>query len=261
MSSVCAGESKYSTCPARFGGRSSLKRDSNQISLWELQEAMLTDSTADAMLESSSQVAPSRLSGTSAHSGDYGSWPRSRKQRTDAGSPRRSVVSMWAADADASLAPLASANPAPLAPASRAATSEAVAASGSVAQLDAMCLAAHEPDEASEGIALAALEEMARELKAEAEVRPNRPHPNPNPNPTPSLTLAQTLALTLTLTRPTQGRSPDPKSWRPSPPERRRWRRWRRWAAGRRRRSLRRRSARRQTWREMWAEIWAEMWR
>ena len=186
MSSVSAGESKYSTCPARFGGRSSLKRDSNQISLWELQEAMLTDSTADAMLESSSQVAPSRLSGTSAHSGDYGSWPRSRKQRTDAGSPRRSVVSMWAADADASLAPLASANPAPLAPASRAATSEAVAASGSVAQLDAMCLAAHEPDEASEGIALAALEEMARELKAEAEVRPNRPNPNPSPNPNPN---------------------------------------------------------------------------
>ena len=190
MSSLSAGESKYSTCPARFGGRSSLKRDSNQISLWELQEAMLTDSTADAMLESSSQVAPSRLSGTSAHSGDYGSWPRSRKQRTDAGSPRRSVVSMWAADADASLAPLASplasANPAPLAPASRAATSEAVAASGSVAQLDAMCLAASEHDEASEGIALAALEEMARELKAEAEVRPNRPNPNPSPSPNPS---------------------------------------------------------------------------
>ena len=115
LSYAGAGDSKYSTCPARLGSRSSLKRDSNQISLWELQEAMLNDSTAAV---ESSEVAPSRLSGTSAHSGDYGSWPRSRKQRTDEGSPRRSVLSMWTAP-NASLAPLSPL--APLAPAAPAA--------------------------------------------------------------------------------------------------------------------------------------------
>ena len=159
------GESKYSTCPARLGRRSSLKRDSNQISLWELQEAMLNDSTAAAAVESS-EVPRSRLSGSSAHSGDYGSWPRSRKQRIDEGSPRRSVLSMWTIP-DAPLVPLAP--HAPLAPAAPAATSEAVTLSGSVVELDAMCLSAVAADDASEGIALATLEAMARELSAEAE--------------------------------------------------------------------------------------------
>ena len=165
-----AGDSKYSTCPARLGRRSSLKRDSNQISLWELQEAMLNDSTAAAV--ESSEVAPSRLSGTSAHSAvsDYGSWPRSRKQRTcERASPARaSVLSMWTAP-DASLAPFAPFGVPPLVPLAPAATSDAATPSGSVAELDAMCLSAAATDEASEGIALATLEAMARELSADAE--------------------------------------------------------------------------------------------
>merc|ERR1719364_265197 len=70
---------RAATCPARLGGRSARKRDSDSMSIWQLQEAFSSDLAPPVLatrVDSYRSVASSECS-------DYGSWPRVRKQRTN----------------------------------------------------------------------------------------------------------------------------------------------------------------------------------
>ena len=69
---------RFNTAPARLGGRSSLKRASDGMTVWQLQEAMGTLNDAPVL---ATRVDSYRSNASSEHS-DYGSWPRVRKQRT-----------------------------------------------------------------------------------------------------------------------------------------------------------------------------------
>ena len=74
---------RFNTAPARLGGRSSLKRASDGMTVWQLQEAMGTPNDVPVL---ATRVDSYRSNASSEHS-DYGSWPRVRKQRDGIGSP------------------------------------------------------------------------------------------------------------------------------------------------------------------------------
>ena len=146
---------RFATAPARLGPRSSLKRDSNQMSLWELQEAMQHPADGPGGSE-----APSPRSSVS-EATDYGSWPRVRKQRTD--EPRQmSVFDITAAFDER--------------PSATSTADNTLAAS--LAELEAMTRVEESAEAntgAEEDIALAALESMAKELQADAMKEPPAP--------------------------------------------------------------------------------------
>merc|ERR1719373_160366 len=73
-----ASSHRFNTAPARLGRRSSLKRDSDSMTVWQLQEAIGATNDGPVL----ATRVDSYRSNASSELSDYGSWPRVRKQRT-----------------------------------------------------------------------------------------------------------------------------------------------------------------------------------